>query len=106
MSRTGDRPLQSVCSPCAASLTPAALCPSRGIRYDSSSDSGRYTNVSWNHIHDCGCGGDDCLSDGGGLDGMNTGSVLPVYLEHNWVHHINAHHFGTLPQRQSSALMC
>ena len=70
---------------------------SRGIRYDSSADSGRYTNVSWNHIHDCGCGGDDCLSDGGGLDGMNTGSVLPVYLEHNWVHHINAHHFGTLP---------
>ena len=22
--------------------------------------------------------------------------MLPVYLDHNWVHHINAHHFGTL----------
>lgn len=66
----------------------------RGIRFDSSADSGRYTNVSWNHIHHCGCGGEECLSDGGGLDGMNTNSKLPVFLEHNWVHDISAHHFG------------
>jgi hypothetical protein len=73
-------------------VTAVAHC--RGIRYDSSADRGRYTNVSWNHIHHCGCGGEECLSDGGGLDGMNTDSTLPVYLDHNWVHHIDAHHFG------------
>ena len=73
-------------------VTAVAHC--RGIRFDSTADAGRYTNVSWNHIHHCGCGGDECLSDGGGLDGMNTGSKLPIYLEHNWVHDIDAHHFG------------
>ena len=66
----------------------------RGIRFDSSADSGRYTNISWNHVHHCGCSGEECLSDGGGLDGMNTNSKLPVYIEHNWVHDIDAHHFG------------
>lgn len=66
----------------------------RGIRWDSSADSGAYTNISHNHIHHCGCQDDECLSDGGGLDGMNTYSKLPVYLHHNYVHHIAAHHFG------------
>ena len=44
-----------------------AVTHCRGIRFDSSADAGRYTNVSWNHIHHCGCGSDECLSDGGGL---------------------------------------
>jgi hypothetical protein len=62
-------------------VTKVAHC--RGIRFDSTADAGRFTNVSLNHIHNCGCGDDDCLSDGGGLDGMNTGSKLPVYVSGN-----------------------
>lgn len=55
----------------------------RGIRFDSTADAGRFTNVSWNHIHNCGCGDDNCLSDGGGLDGMNTGSKDPIHVSEN-----------------------
>ena len=45
------------------------IAHSRGIRWESSRDMGAYTNISHNHIHHCGCEGDECLSDGGGLDG-------------------------------------
>ena len=38
----------------------------RGVRWDSPHDAGAGTTISYNHVHHCGCGGEECLSDGGG----------------------------------------
>ena len=45
------------------------IAHSRGLRWDSRDDAGAYTTLSYNHVHHCGCGGEECLCDGGGLDG-------------------------------------
>ena len=72
----------------------AGVAHTRGLRWDNVNDAGAYTNISFNHIHDCGCGSDDCLSDGGGLDGASPHSKLPVYLHRNLVHNVQARNFG------------
>ena len=41
-----------------------------------------------NHIHHCGCGGEECLCDGGGLDGASYNARQPIFLRQNYVHHI------------------
>ena len=66
----------------------------RGIRWDSADDSGAWTQISLNHIHHCGCAGEDCLCDGGGLDGASYNARKPVFLRQNYVHHIQARNFG------------
>lgn len=67
----------------------------RGISYLNWHDRGAETEVSYNHIHHCGCESDECLSDGGGLYGASTTpSRTPVYLHHNVIHDIAARNFG------------
>jgi hypothetical protein len=72
----------------------ANVSHSRGIRWDSEMDAGAWTTIEYNHIHHCGCGGPECLCDGGGLDGASSNARLPVYLRHNLIHHISARDFG------------
>ena len=67
----------------------------RGVSFQNWRDQGAQTDVSYNHIHHCGCESDECLSDGGAIYGASTSpSTTPVFLHHNLVHHIAARNFG------------